>query len=342
MAQICELIHRIDVPTPLVLLEVKVLSIDLRDEFTSVFDYQFGGPNGAAGSFSTGDILGAPLGAGFRAALAGTDPTFNRAGSLIFQVVSDSFRFRMQLLEDQNRVTQIATPMVLTANNEVSRIFIGQTQPITVGFNPGTVVANGLAANAVVTPTPITSLQDIGTTLLITPNINADRTVSLRITQQNSNVLPNGGNIPVANTSGGFTNIPIDIVQRRLFSGTIVAKDALTVAIGGLIEEGLNDHRQEVPVLGKIPYLGFFFRRQQTVRTRREQVILVRPYVFFTPIESAALTHDLMKHLSIHPMSPDAMGTLNTFLPHEVLRPNPPQTPLQTIFRVHTITPKDF
>ncbi|MFO0927680.1 MAG: hypothetical protein U0736_11685 [Gemmataceae bacterium] len=41
-------------------------------------------------------------------------------------------------------------------------------------------------------------------------------------------------------------------------------------------------------------------------------------------------------------MSPDAMGTLNTFLPHEVLRPNPPQTPLQTIFRVRTITPKDF
>src|SRR5262249_27009140 len=55
--QIRELICKMDVPTPVVLLEVKVLSIDLKDDFDSVFDSQF--PDGilTSGSFTTGNIL---------------------------------------------------------------------------------------------------------------------------------------------------------------------------------------------------------------------------------------------------------------------------------------------
>ena len=155
-------------------------------------------------------------------------------------------------------------------------------------------------------------------------------------------MIPNGGSIPLPNQVGGVTTVPIDIVQRRTFTGTIVAKDGLTVAIGGLIEEDVQDTRAEWPVLGKVPYLGFFFRRQETQRNRREQVILVRPYVFFTPLESAALSRDLMKQLSIRPLSPDADGTLNSFLPREVLRPDLPKNQCETIFKVHTVTPKDF
>ncbi|MFO0927679.1 MAG: hypothetical protein U0736_11680 [Gemmataceae bacterium] len=126
--------------------------------------------------------------------------------------------------------------MVLTANSRVSRIFIGQTQPI-VGFNPGAVVANGLAANAVVTPTPITSLQGHRHHLADHPEhqrrphrLAADHPAELqRATQRRQHLI--------SPTPAGFTNIPINIVQRRLFSGTIVAKDSTTVAIGGLIEE---------------------------------------------------------------------------------------------------------
>ena len=33
---------------------------------------------------------------------------------------------RMQMLSTKNRVTELATPMLLTANNEVSRLFVGE------------------------------------------------------------------------------------------------------------------------------------------------------------------------------------------------------------------------
>ncbi|MFN4258104.1 MAG: type II secretion system protein GspD [Gemmataceae bacterium] len=347
MAQICQLIRMIDVPTPLVLLEVKVLRLDLTDLFNSIFDMQFANAWLSAGQFTTGNIL-PPL-----AAEGGGPPvrwlSINPQGTglnpqhLIFQLVNDNFRWRMQLLETQNRITEVATPMVLTANNEVSRIFIGETVPITVGFTPGQIVTTGVATATNIESTPITQLTDVGTQLLITPNINADRTVTLRITQQTSDIRENGATIPIPNTvTGGITEVPVDVVRRRTFSGTVVAKDGLTVAIGGLIEERVRDIRSEYPVLGKVPYLGFFFRRVETDRRRVETILLIRPYIFFTPIESATLSHDLVQKLSIHPLAPDADGTLNSFLPHEALRPHPPENKCQTIFRIHTVTPKDF
>ena len=60
MKQIETLIQSLDVPTPLVLLELKVMRVLLDDEFRSVFDYQYSDGSTTAGSFTTGDILPTP------------------------------------------------------------------------------------------------------------------------------------------------------------------------------------------------------------------------------------------------------------------------------------------
>jgi general secretion pathway protein D len=122
----------------------------------------------------------------------------------------------------------------------------------------------------------------------------------------------------------------------------VIAKDGLTVAVGGLIEEELRDVRRGIPVVSKIPYAGFFFRSQNTVRARREQIILLRPYVFFTPAEASCLSRDLLRELSIHPMAPNPVGTLGAFTPRDPLRPDPPLTQWESIFKVHFVSPKDF
>jgi general secretion pathway protein D len=125
-------------------------------------------------------------------------------------------------------------------------------------------------------------------------------------------------------------------------SGTVVGMDGLTVAIGGLIREDVQDSRAEVPILGKLPVVGFFFRRQHSQRSRNELVILIRPYVFNTPSENAATSAQLLQDLSIHPMSCDPTGTMNTFAPHEVIRANPPCSECQKVFRFHSLEPKRY
>ena len=323
MQQIEQLIQSLDVPTPLVLLEVKVMSVLLDDDFRSVFDYQFSDGSSVAGGFTTGDILPTPSDAvsGYDRRLESMIPGGGllNQGDFTFQFVNNSFRARMQLLEDDNRVTILNTPLLLTANNEVSRIFIGDTIPFTVGFNSPQVITGG-NNNTTIAGTPITELRDVGQSLLITPSINADRTVTLRIVQENARRVIDGGRIPVLSTAGVITNQEVDTVNRSTVSGTVVAKDGLAVALGGLIEDEVSDGRSQVPGLGKLPVLGFFFRKQSTGRLRRELVVMVRPYVFNTPAESASISQDLLQQLSVHPTALTGQSTLNTFGPHEAVQ----------------------
>ena len=52
-----------------------------------------------------------------------------QSGTMTFQVVNEYFRARMQLLESKGRVKTLATPLLMTANNEVSRLFLGEERP---------------------------------------------------------------------------------------------------------------------------------------------------------------------------------------------------------------------
>ena len=234
----------------------------------------------------------------------------------------------------------LASPLLLTANNEVSRVFVGREVPINRSFQGGDTVATAGGAVNAGASTAI-EFRPVGTTLLITPSINADRTVTLRILQEQSDISSTA-DVFIPDGNGGFTEQQVDVVDSKTVSGTVVAKDGLSVAIGGLIDEGANDMRSEVPVVGKLPVIGFFFRRQNTGRMREELVVMVRPYVFNTPSESACLSRHLMEDLSIHPNGPEGRHTLGTFAPHEAVRPNPPMNPMQTVFRFHSIEPKVY
>lgn len=340
LKQIRELVKKLDVPTPMVLLEVKVLSIDLTDNFSSVFDYQAADGSSVAGGFTTGDIL-APVSDAIsgdslrRASSLGLGGTGLRSDNLIFQYVHSHFRARMQLLENKNKVTVLATPMLLTANNEVSRLFIGEERPLNRGFQGGQIV-NNIGGVQTTAGTSNIEFRPVGTTLLITPNINADRTVTLRILQENSQIVPNGANVLVPNNTG-FVQQQVDIVSSRSVSGTVVAKDGLALAIGGLIEEGVSDTRAQVPWIGRVPLLGFFFRRENRGRFRRELIIMVRPYVLNTPAQSENVSKKLIEELSLYPNALEDKGGMGTFTPDEVLKPAKPAKGLRKLFRFHSI-----
>jgi hypothetical protein len=51
------------------------------------------------------------------------------------------------------------------------------------------------------------------------------------------------------------------------------------------------------------------------------------------------MSADLIPDNSLHPKATHPVGSLNTFGSQEVMRPNPPTSPLQTIFRFHSVDP---
>jgi general secretion pathway protein D len=310
---ICEIeriVRQLDVPTPQVLLEMKVLSVDLGEEFHSVFDTQYDGGSSDV-SFSTGALDSGDLGGGL------TDPT-----ALIYRYVNGSFRARLQLLETRGRVTTLATPLLLVANNEVARLFVGEERPIVRNVSSQTSVTEGVAATSA---SPTIELRPVGTTLLLTPNINADKTVTMRLIQETSTVKLGDAAIPVQVSDGGsLVAFPVDVVASRNVNATVIAKDGTTLALGGLVEEGIDKRRSGIPWLMDVPYLGALFRRDDDIRRRSELIVLIRPTVVFTATEGQARSQELLDHLSHHPSAP-ALGATNldAFSAHEVARPKP-------------------
>jgi general secretion pathway protein D len=295
----------------MVLLEMRILAVDLSDGQSSFFEGAFRFDD-VAGSFSTGGVGNAAGGA--------IQPGGNGfgAGQMTFQVVSDNFAMRLHAMESQNKLCTLATPILLTANNEVSRLFVGREVPLNRSFNAGDTVTNQATTTTTAGSTGI-EFRPVGTTVMITPSINSDRTVTLRVVQENSNVATK--ETVLVPTNRGFEPQEVNVVSSQTVTGTIVAKSELAVAFGGLVERSVVNRRGQVPLLGDVPLLGFFFRRVEQLDVRKEIVIVVRPYVLSTPAESEAISHRLLDKLGVASRATDVDGRVGD--PDHRTWPNP-------------------
>jgi general secretion pathway protein D len=313
--EIAKLIEQLDKPKPQVLLEVKVLDLRLTDDEAFGLDWLFKGGN-VSGGRSTGileDGYGSSFGdiqnpgANLVPAGSGIDPK-----AIVLQVVSNDVLARIQAMQDSGRVISLATPNLCVADGEASRIFVGKETTIltAVSVSKSTTTGN----NPVVDTSydPEAERMNIGTTLLITPRIHADRTTTIRIVQEDSQVgetqeivfgTDNSGSA-LSNRNMSFFSKDI---ETRTVTTTVVASDGQVSAIGGLIREEVNHRDIGVPGLMKIPYVGMAFKTSFKKRERHELLVLVRPFILLAPGEGGPTTQRFMKRLSEHP---SAHGTI--------------------------------
>ncbi len=299
MNDIRDLVAKLDRPTPQVLLEMKVLELTLGDTFRSAFDIGI-----ISGTATAGPATGAPPNPLDTTATSGNRNTLGlgnfplEGGTLIYQFLSNEVLARIQVLQEDNRIEVLATPTILAANQQPARIFVGEQRVLTTGIE--TNINVGGLGNTVTTVDPITEVRDIGVTLIIVPTINADGTVKLLVTQDNSTVLKGNNTIPVSSSTGGIQNFSIDSVSTSNILATVIAKDNLAVAIGGLIKTSLATNVKKIPLLGDIPYLGMLFRRDEDVKNRTELVLIIIPHIIKAPEQSFKKTVPLVQELSDH------------------------------------------
>lgn len=300
MDEIRRLVKSLDVPTPMVLMELKVMELKLGDDFEASFEYDFHRKGSTHTVGNNGELIGKTL----QSALSGMNPTF------AFNVLNDDISAKINLMQRDGRVKVLATPTLLTANNEVSRIFSGEELPIVTGWTAGQTTTSLESGTEITTqPTPQIERKDVGTMLLITPNINADRTVTIHLMQENSySDESKSTRIPVP----GSPDLSVQYVESRSLTGTFVAKDKMTVLAGGLIKEKESEEYYRTPFFGSIPLLGWLFRGTEKVKERTELVILITPHVISTPYEGGKISDELLKALSAHPVrdGSKSMGTL--------------------------------
>jgi general secretion pathway protein D len=300
IASIDALIKKMDLPIPQVMLEMKILNITLGDDFNSIFNFELQ-PSGNNQSLQ-------PIKIGNNALL--------NSGSFIYEFLNTRLRANIEFLQQNKRIKVLSNPMVLASNHREAELFIGEESLLTRGFtfNPATIGTNGVILSPSYVETQ-TELQEIGITLRITPRINADGTVTLELEQENSTLNPGGATLPLSDGTGNVINLPIDTINTSRLTGTVVARDSLTVAIGGLIRTSKTNNEKKVPILGEIPILGGIFRSTVESEQDTEMVLLITPRILNKAEDSEKIRHgDNQFYQSHNSNYPDLPALPNKFI----------------------------
>ena len=310
MDSIATLIEQLDRPTPQVLLEVRILEVTLGDQFKSAFDFEFsqnkttpavGDPAFVPSNLvntATEQFIGpgaSYLDNGGSALGSGNFDVEADGSTFVYQFLDQNFRARVQLLEEENRVNVIATPILLASNNRPASLRIGEERRFT---DSASTITNANQGGQTVGTNIETSDQQIGTSLMMLPKINADRTVTLTIFQERTGDDTGKQDIiPISATQ----TVTRPVVSNATTVNTVVAKDGLTVAIGGMVEEKVVKRQLKVPLLGDIPTLGALFRKDFEQEQKTELIILITPHVISTPKQSEKATQEFLTSKSHHP-----------------------------------------
>jgi type II secretory pathway component GspD/PulD (secretin) len=279
--EIESLVKEMDKPTPQVLLEMKILEVDVGDAYNQIFTFDALSNNGKHRAF------------------ARDDDEVSGTGKFVYRFLDDLIFLQLELLEKNNKANTVSSPVLLASNNRTARLFVGEERLLVRGatLTDPVVNANGIT----VTPAKITyetEIRNVGNTLNITPKINADGTVTLGIFQDTSSVNENAVDFPPLITNGTVVNISLDTVNTANIEGVVVAKDGLTVAIGGLIRNTVSKEESKVPVLGDIPVIGNVFKDKIELASRKELILLITPHIITAPSESDDVTRDTIEPLT--------------------------------------------
>ncbi|MEM7010593.1 MAG: hypothetical protein AAF585_03825 [Verrucomicrobiota bacterium] len=357
--QIKEVIDELDRPRAQVLLEVKVLALDVSDEKQRAVDILF---NSAEGDVSAGfgsglaDVPRSTSSADPSAALdpitgLPVAPILNELGelgltasgfdsrSVVFQVIGEEVQARIRMLDNEGKIERLATPNLMVADLEASRIFVGEETTILtdveVEVTPGT--TQGTLPTT--TRDPETERRDIGTTLVITPKIHADNTVTIRIMQENARVGLTK-TVVYGNVAAGDFFETTDI-QKQTISSTVVAKSGEMVALGGLINRSKISNVTSIPVLSDVPLIGPLFEQNVSNDINSELIVLIRPFVMLTPATAERLSQGYVNRNVTHPAATD--GTLNQGMDNPIREENRKKRSQELQERIEVkSTPLDF
>ena len=133
--------------------------------------------------------------------------------------------------------------------------------------------------------------RDTGVILKVTPRVNAGGLVLLDISQEVSDVNPNGP------TGGGTATPSSPTISTRKISTSVAVQDGQVIALGGLFRDSKTFGKNGLPLLSRIPVVGALFGNHNNTQNRTELIVLLKPHVIRTPDDGRAVTEELRSKL---------------------------------------------
>ena len=260
--EVRRLIAQLDVPVRQVLIEARIVIAD--DKWGSQLGAKF---NFAAGSTRNGRNLGVAgnidnaqnISSGIRPLAAASPiavnlPVVGPAGSLGINILnvanSNLIELELSALESDGRGKVVSNPRIVAPDKKKATISQGTEIPYaTQSASGGTTIQFKPA---------ILSLD-------VTPQITPDDKIIMDLEIRKDSVGQIFANIPSIDTKTVKTSVLVD--------------NGDTAVLGGIFETVTRTDVTKVPLLGDIPFIGYFFKRTVKQQDKTELLIFITPRI---------------------------------------------------------------
>lgn len=248
-----ELVKIMDLAKPQVMIEAKLVQVGTT--YSESLGIRWGGsftsqtfPNNVGGNFSVNTPT---VGAGPATSNAGgaMNLTIGHANSM-------SVNLSLSALESIGRSKTLSNPKILTMDNEAATIQQGTTFFIPTVSQAGTQ----------------TQSQTATLSLTVTPKITPDGFIQLKVNATDNSLQPG--------TSGATA-----VVNTKSLTTQALVKNGETLVLGGIYRLDDAETSDAVPLLSKIPGLGWLFKTKDRIGPNiQELLIFITPTIISQPL----------------------------------------------------------
>ncbi|OHC83036.1 MAG: secretin [Sideroxydans sp. RIFOXYD2_FULL_59_7] len=245
LEEVRKLIKQVDVPVRQVLIEARF--VEAGESFNHTLGGRLGytGPTVAVGGSGRANISGGSLNLpGAAAGLGGlTMSLFNAAAT-------ETLTLELNASAIDGTTKNIASPRVVTGDKTPATIESGVEVPYLQASSSG---ATNVAFKKAV----------LG--LTVTPQITPDDSVTMKISVSQDSV----GNI--------YSGVPS--INTKKVDTQVLVENGGTVVIGGVYTQDDSDSTSAVPGLADIPVLGWMFKTNTKVKSKKELLVFITPKI---------------------------------------------------------------
>ncbi len=285
-------IAQLDIPTPQVSIQAKLIKVDRTDIEELGVKYDLGTSNQffnelvqrpdpstavpidtdgdgvpdelRATDFFSEEVNIIDLGGNALAALANAESqVLSPALELIFSTAIGNFNLTtfIDALQRVELADLQAEPLTTTADNTEAYILVGEKTPIRQIDASAQGGGQGTGA-----PRAVTNIVETGLLLRVTPHVTQSRQVLLDVRVENSSV----------------TEAPVDVgftFQTQEAQSQLLVNDGQTAVVGGLTVTEVTVAKSGIPFLVDLPIIGGIFGNTRRREERQDLLILVTPHI---------------------------------------------------------------
>ena len=264
--QVLKLIDALDAPTDQVLIDARL--IEVSSDYLDAFGVRWS-PDGSQ-EFSGDDLDNSLLASATAIYQRGVGPNSavntpsvttvaQSLASLRSGVLAGtlSMDFLVQFLRRTTDATVLAEPQINIRDNETGKLFVGQEVP----------VPNNTQISSVGSQNTSIVYKDVGVVLEVTPHINSEGDVELKIHAESSTVVP------------GQTVLGGDVFNTINFRSDLTATNGQTLIVGGIIQKQVSDTLRKTPLIGDVPGIKWAFNKKNKTTSDVELMVFLRPRI---------------------------------------------------------------